>query len=45
MLDKGTVYANDVIVAQFVFLFLARSIFRETPTEKDFETVNVMAKK
>ena len=39
MLDKSTVHANDVMVAQFVFLFLACSIFRETSTEMDVETV------
>ena len=40
MLHKSTVHANDVMVAQFVFLFLARSIFRETSTEVDVETVS-----
>ena len=40
MLDKSTVDANDVMVAQFVFLFLARSIFWETSTEMDVETVS-----
>ena len=45
MLDKSTVHANDVMVAQFVFLFLARSIFRETSTEMDVETVSYGKKK
>ena len=40
MLDKSTVYANEVMVAQFVFCFLARSIFREISTEMDVETVS-----
>ena len=37
--DKNTVHGNDVMVVQFVVLFLARAIFRETSTEMDVKTV------
>ena len=33
------------MVAQFVFLFLSRAIFRETSTEMDVKTFNVIVKK
>ena len=32
------------MVAQFVFLFLSRAIFRETSTEMDVKTLNVIVK-
>ena len=35
---------DDLMVAQFAFLFLARAIFRETPAEMDVKTVNGMEK-
>ena len=40
MFDKTT----DVMVARFLLLFLASSIFRETSTEMDVKTVNVILK-
>ena len=42
MFDKSTDHENDVMMAQFVFLFLVCSIFRETSTEMDVQTVNVI---
>ena len=33
MLDKSSDHANDVTVAQFVFLFLALAILRKTSME------------
>ena len=39
MLDKSTDPSNDVMVAPFVFLFPARTIFQETSTEMDDKTV------
>ena len=33
MVDKSTDHRNDVMVGQFVFRFLAHSIFPETSTE------------
>ena len=44
MFDKSTVHRNDMMVVQFVVLFLARAIFRETSTEMDIKTVNVIVK-
>ena len=44
MFDKSTDPGNDWMVAQFVFLFLARSIFQETSTEVDVKIANVMIK-
>ena len=35
---------NDMMVVQFVVLFLARAIFRETSTDMDVKTVNVIVK-
>ena len=35
---------DDLMVAQFAFLFLALAIFRETPAEMDVKTVNGMEK-
>lgn len=40
MFDKTA----DVMVARFAFLFLAKTIFRETSTEMDFKTVNGILK-
>ena len=45
MFDKSAVHRNDMMVVQFVALFLARAIFRETSTEMDVKTVNVIVKK
>ena len=44
MFDKNTVHRNDMMVVQFVVLFLARAIFRETSTGLDVKTVNVVVK-
>ena len=44
MFENSTDHGNDVTVAQFVFLFLSRAIFRETSTEMDFKTFNVIVK-
>ena len=44
MFDKSTVHRNDMMVVQFVVLFLARAIFRETSAEMDIKTVNVIVK-
>ena len=44
MFDKSAVHRNDMMVVQFVALFLARAIFRETSTEMDVKTVNVIVK-
>lgn len=44
MFDKSTDPGNDWMVAQFVFLFLARPIFQETSTEVDVKIANVMIK-
>ena len=41
---KSTDRGNDLMVAQFAFLFLARAIFQETPEEMDVKTVNGMEK-
>ena len=44
--DKSTDHGSDVMVAQFVFLFLARAIFRETSTEMEmWKNVTVIVKK
>ena len=45
MFDKSTVQRNDLMVVQFVVLFLTRAIFRETSTGLDVKTVNVIVKK
>ena len=42
MFDKSTDHENDVMMAQFVNLFLVCAIFRETSTEMDVQTVNVI---
>ena len=42
---KSTDDRNDVIVAQFVVLFIVRANFRDTSTEMDVKTVNVVIKK
>ena len=39
MLDKSTDQGNDVMVATFVFPFLARTILQETSTEMDDKTI------
>ena len=44
MFDKSTDHGIDVMVARFVLLFLASSIFRETSTDIDVKTVNVILK-
>ena len=44
MFDKSTDPGNDWMVAQFVFLFLARPIFQETSTEMGIKIVNVIVK-
>ena len=44
MFDKSAVHRNDMMVVQFVVLFLWRAIFRETSTEMDVKTVNVIVK-
>ena len=44
MFDKSTDPGNDWMVAQFVFLFLARPIFQEPSTEVDVKIANVMIK-
>ena len=44
MFENSTDHGNDVMVAQFVFLFLSRAIFRETSTEMDVKTFNVIVK-
>ena len=40
MFYKSTGHGNNVMVAQFVFLFLERMIFQETYTEMDIKTAN-----
>ena len=40
MFDKSTGHGNNVMVAQFVFLFLEHMIFQETYTEMDIKTAN-----
>ena len=40
MFDKSTGHGKNVMVAQFVFLFLERMIFQETYTEMDIKTAN-----
>ena len=40
MFDKSTGHGNNVMVAQFVFLFLERMIFQQTYTEMDIKTAN-----
>ena len=40
MFDKSTGYGNDVMVVQFVFLFLECIIFQKTYTEMDMKTAN-----
>ena len=40
MFDKSTGHGNNVMVVQFVFLFLERMIFQETYTEMDIKTAN-----
>ena len=46
MFDKSTGHGNDdVMMAQYVFLFPSRAIFRETLMEMDIHTVNVIVKK
>ena len=44
MFDKSADHGNDVMMAQFVFLFLSCAIFPETSTEVDDKTVNVILK-
>lgn len=44
MVDKTTDNRNDLMVAQFVFLFLARAIFRVISTGMHKKTVNVFVK-
>ena len=44
MFDKSTLHRNDMMVVQFVVLFLARAIFRETSAEMDIKTVIVIVK-
>ena len=44
MLDKSTDQGNDVIVAPFAFLFLARTILQETSTGTDDKAINVIVK-
>ena len=41
MFDNTTDHGKGVMVAQFVFLFFACAIFRETSTEMDVKSVNV----
>ena len=42
MFDKSRDHENDVMMAKFVFLFLVCAISRETSTEMDVQTVNVI---
>ena len=42
---KSSDNGNDVMVAQFVFLFIVRANFRDTSTKMDVKTVNVIVKK
>ena len=42
---KSTDHGNDVMVVQFVFLFIVRANFRDTSTEMDVKTVNVIVQK
>ena len=44
MFDKSTDHRIDVMVARFVLLFFASSIFRDTSTEMDVKAVNVILK-
>ena len=39
---KSTDHGNDVMMAQFAFLFLSRASFRETSREMDVKIVNGM---
>ena len=41
---KSAAYGNVVLVAQFVLLFIERANFRDTSTEMDVKTVNVIVK-
>ena len=41
MLDKSTDQGNDVMVAPFVFPFLAHTILQETSTETDDKTIKI----
>ena len=45
MFENSADHGNEVMVARFVFLFLSRVIFRETSTEMDVKTFNVIVKK
>ena len=40
MFYKSTGHGNNVMVAQFVFLFLGHMVFQETYTEMDIKTAN-----
>ena len=40
MFDKSTGHGNNVMVVQFVFLFLEHIIFQKTYTEMDMKTAN-----
>ena len=45
MVDKTTDNGNDLMVAEFVFLFLARTIFRVISTEMDFKNCQYYCKR
>ena len=42
MFNKSTDYGSDVMVAQFVFLFIVHAIFQETSTEMDIKPFSVI---
>ena len=44
LFENSTDHGNDVMVAQFVFLFLSRAMFREISTEMDVKTFKVIVK-
>ena len=45
MFDKSTGHGNDLMMAQYVFLFLSHAILQETSMEMDIHTANVIVKK
>ena len=42
MFDKSTGHGNNVMVVQFVFLFLERIIFQESYTEMDISKLPII---
>lgn len=44
MADESKGHGSDAMVAQFVFVFVARGIFRENSIEVDVKTLNIIVK-